>query len=198
MEINVPPEARERFLKESSERAVDFWPFRSRPCCQIGEELLFQFDGRPSARAVVSGIEPPGIALWDDSGKFINHWKVFWHQRTLRILDQDSSRLTIPLGTEVRQSKPQRVVAVTELREFVFCPRSWKLRRQGVKVPPETLLRKAERIEEGNRFHREDARESYQASYQASRQPQRRGWLTAVGVALMILGVLLCLRSISF
>lgn len=203
MKIDVPLEARERFLKESSDRAVDFWPFRSRPRCQIGEEVLFLFDGRLVAQAVVSGIEPPGIALWDDSGRFINHWKVFWHQRTLRVLDlPDSPRLSVSLEPEETRPKSPREIAVTELREFVFCPRSWKMRRQGIKAPATALVQKEERVEEGNRFHREHAQAVYQhqMANQGGPQPGAKGYLTqtmwaVAGWVLMIIGGLACLLS---
>lgn len=87
MKINVPPHARAHFWEEPPPGAMEFWAFRFRPRCQIGEELIFLFDGRPVARAVVAGIEPPRISQCEGTGKFYNHWKVFWTQESFEALE---------------------------------------------------------------------------------------------------------------
>lgn len=66
---------------------MEFWAFRSKPRCRIGEELLFLFDDRPVARAVVTAIDPPGISQCEGTGKFFNHWKVFWKNDSFEELE---------------------------------------------------------------------------------------------------------------
>jgi len=87
MKINVPPFARAHFWEEPPEGSMEFWAFRSRPACKIGEQLIFLFDARPVAKAVVAAIEPPGISCCDGSGNFFNHWKVFWKQESFEELE---------------------------------------------------------------------------------------------------------------
>jgi len=86
MKINVPLFARAHFWEAPPEDSMEFWAFRHKPRCQIGEELLFLFDGRPVAKAVVAGIEPPGISCCDGSRKFFSHWKVFWTPESFEAL----------------------------------------------------------------------------------------------------------------
>lgn len=195
MRINVPANARKNFWKEAPEGFPKFWLFRTKPACEIGEELVFYFDGRPVARAIVSGIEPPGLDFSFSPEEFLDHWKVYWHQKSFRSIEVQ------PVSGKPetkRAASTSRVIAVTELREFVFCPRSWKLRRQGGKPPSEAAIQKKKMVEEGNRFHRDHAQEAYRASYQAIQPQMGKGRLVAVGWALMILGVLVCLYSLRF
>lgn len=78
MNINVPEWAREHFWEEPPEGAEEFWAFRFKPPCRLGEELIFRFDGQPVARARVLRIETPGLSQCEATGKFRPRWKVFW------------------------------------------------------------------------------------------------------------------------
>jgi len=194
MKIEVPPNARQQFWQKSPDGSPKFWLFRSRPACEIGEQLIFLFDGRPGGQAFVSGIEPPGVNGGYSPEEFDGHWKVYWHQKSFQVIE---SRYE-PRKEKRTAAKLPRIVAVTELREFVFCPRSWKLRRQDVKAPSEALRRKEERTEEGNRYHLKHAQAVCRAEHQTSHPRVYKGYLAAVGWVLIILGVFVCLFSWRF
>lgn len=78
MNINVPASARDHFWEEPPPGSIEFWSFRFKPPCRVGERLAFRFDGRVVARAVVSRIESPGESKCDRTGRFGSGWKVFW------------------------------------------------------------------------------------------------------------------------
>jgi len=74
MNVNVPLYAQRHFFHCPPPGSREFWSFRFPPPCEIGDEIIFRFDGRAVARAVVSEIEPPG--------RFRTDWKVFWDPST--------------------------------------------------------------------------------------------------------------------
>lgn len=78
MNVNVPPQARDHFWEEPPAGSMEFWSFRFRPPCAVGDELLFRFDGIPVARARVHRIEAPGQSACEGTGRFARGWKVFW------------------------------------------------------------------------------------------------------------------------
>ncbi len=78
MNINVPPQARDHFWEEPQPGAMEFWAFRFRPPCKVGDQLIFRFDGVPVARATVHAIEPPGRDECARTGRWRNSWKVYW------------------------------------------------------------------------------------------------------------------------
>lgn len=79
MNINVPKWAEEHFWDEPPKGDWEFWAFRFRPPCEVGEILYFRFDKKKIvARAKVAWIEPPGQSKCEHSGEYKNHWKVFW------------------------------------------------------------------------------------------------------------------------
>lgn len=80
--INVPEWARAHFWAEPPEGAEEFWSFRFPPPCKPGDPLVFRFDGRVVARAIVDRIEPPGLSECESSGRFWRGWKVFWRPET--------------------------------------------------------------------------------------------------------------------
>jgi hypothetical protein len=86
MNINVPESAQGHFWEEPPEGSEEFWAFRFRPPCQVGDELIFRFDGQPIARAKVSRIEVPGQSECTGSGLFRNRWKVFWRPESFEDL----------------------------------------------------------------------------------------------------------------
>ena len=78
MNINIPASALGHFWKDPPEGSWEFWSFRFRPLCQVGSNLVFRFDGKIVARAVVARIEKPGESVCETTGRFRSGWKVFW------------------------------------------------------------------------------------------------------------------------
>jgi hypothetical protein len=88
MNINVPVWARDHFWEEPPPGHDEFWSFRFRPPCAPDDRLVFRFDGKPVAEAVVTRIEPPGQSECAGTGRFGSGWKVFWHPGTFVKLRQ--------------------------------------------------------------------------------------------------------------
>jgi len=86
MNINVPEWAREHFWEEPPAGSIEFWAFRWKPPCAVGDPLTFRFDKRIVATAVVSAIERPGQSKCEATGRFGGGWKVFWAPETFRDL----------------------------------------------------------------------------------------------------------------
>lgn len=80
---------------------------------------------------------------------------------------------------------PPRVIKASEVREYVFCPRSWAYKQQGVQPPSEALAERAERFEQGNQSHIEHGK----AVCRVSRQLGYGARLIWIGLVVMILGV---------
>jgi len=78
-----------------------------------------------------------------------------------------------------------RVITASEVREYVFCPRSWAYWHRGVPAPPEALEQREDRLEYGNRSHRKHG----EAVCRASRQLGYGTGLAGLGLAVVILGV---------
>lgn len=78
MRINVPKFAQKDFWDEPPTGTVEFWAFRSRPDCKVGDLLEFYFGSRRVAEAKIAIIEAAGFSKCEHSGKYLNHWKVFW------------------------------------------------------------------------------------------------------------------------
>lgn len=78
MNINVPASARSHFWEDPPLGSREFWSFRFKPPCAVGDNLTFRFDGTAVASAVVSEIQPPGQSECEATGKFRSGWKVFW------------------------------------------------------------------------------------------------------------------------
>lgn len=82
MNVNVPQWARGHFWEEPPKGSWEFWSFRFKPPCNIGDELIFKFDGVPVAKATVARVERPGQSSCEATGRFLNGWKVFWKPET--------------------------------------------------------------------------------------------------------------------
>lgn len=82
MNINVSEWARDHFWEEPPAGHMEFWAFRFKPPCKVGDELIFRFDKKPVARARVHTIEAPGESSCEGTGKFKHRWKVFWTQES--------------------------------------------------------------------------------------------------------------------
>lgn len=90
MNINIPEWARDHFWEEPPEGHMEFWAFRFHPPCKIGDELIFRFDGKPVAKAIVDEIEPPGQSECETTGRFEYRWKVFWTNESFIDLRDDN------------------------------------------------------------------------------------------------------------
>lgn len=78
MNITIPIWAVEHFWEEPPLGHEEFWAFRFKPRCQVGDPILFRLDGQVVARAKVARIERPGQSRCEGTGRFANRWKVFW------------------------------------------------------------------------------------------------------------------------
>jgi len=78
MNINVPEKAIDHFWNEPPVGSWEFWAFRFKPPCKVGDEIVFRINGIPVARAIVAKIEQPGQSFCEPTGRFRNGWKVFW------------------------------------------------------------------------------------------------------------------------
>lgn len=83
-----------------------------------------------------------------------------------------------------KSSKPSRVIKASEVRDFVYCPRSWKLWRCGIVPPPEVINHKKYEYAKGNRVHREHGEEVSRARSQSG----RGSFLTMAVLAVVIGG----------
>ena len=82
MNVNVNEHARPHFWEEPPQGSTEFWSFRFPPPCKVGDELIFRFDKKPVAKAVVAKIEKPGESACEATGRFRSGWKVFWEPHT--------------------------------------------------------------------------------------------------------------------
>ena len=95
MIINVSKQAQEHFWDEPPADYQEFWAFRFKPMCCIGDKIYFVFDEMKTnmgkrlavavAEAIVSRIESPRKSMCD-TGKFLSGWKVFWLPKSFRDL----------------------------------------------------------------------------------------------------------------
>lgn len=94
MNINVPQFARDHFWEEPPPDSMEFWSFRFPPPCKAGDRLVFRFDGKPVAEAIVHHVEGPGKSRCDSTGKFGNGHKVFWTQDSFRDIRHPATALS--------------------------------------------------------------------------------------------------------
>lgn len=86
MNINVPDQALDHFWEEPPAGSMEFWSFRFKPPCQVGDKVIFKHNKQPIAEAVVALIEPPGQSACESTGRFRRGWKVFWHPESFKDL----------------------------------------------------------------------------------------------------------------
>lgn len=84
MNVNIPESARDHFWVEPPAGSMEFWSFRFKPPCQVGDQLIFRFDGKAVAIAIVAKIEKPGQSSCDQTGRFKSGWKVFWKPESFK------------------------------------------------------------------------------------------------------------------
>jgi hypothetical protein len=82
MNINIPISVWEHFWQEPPPSSMEFWSFRFMPRSAIGDEILFHFDKKLVAKAIVATIEKPGQSACEATGRFQNGWKVLWDPAT--------------------------------------------------------------------------------------------------------------------
>ena len=80
--------------------------------------------------------------------------------------------------------KPRTIYA-SEVREYVFCPRSWAISQRGIKPPPEALAEKKARTDKGIQYHREHG----EAVSRAGRQLGTGTLLVKIGLAMIVWGI---------
>jgi hypothetical protein len=80
--IEVPKSARDHFWEPVPDGQWEFWAFRSRPQALKGEKIIFRFDGKPVAEAVVAQVEKPGQSSCSSTGRFEKLWKILWNPTT--------------------------------------------------------------------------------------------------------------------
>jgi GNAT superfamily N-acetyltransferase/RNA:NAD 2'-phosphotransferase (TPT1/KptA family) len=81
--IEVPKSERNHFWEDKRAK-YEFWAFKNSPRALIGEQIIFTFDKKPVATAVVSHFEEPGKSKCDSTGRFEDRHKVFWDTKTFR------------------------------------------------------------------------------------------------------------------
>jgi len=81
---------------------------------------------------------------------------------------------------------PSRVIQASEIREYIFCPRSWAFRQRGIGPPPEAVKHQEARFTQGDRFHREHG----EAVCRAGQQLRTGAFLIKVGLAVIVWGFL--------
>jgi RNA:NAD 2'-phosphotransferase (TPT1/KptA family)/GNAT superfamily N-acetyltransferase/2'-5' RNA ligase/8-oxo-dGTP pyrophosphatase MutT (NUDIX family) len=79
--IEVPKESRGHFWDEPPAHNLEFWAFRSRPPVLMNEKVYFTFDKMPVAETTCLKIEKPGESLCELSGKYEDHWKLYWEPK---------------------------------------------------------------------------------------------------------------------
>lgn len=83
------------------------------------------------------------------------------------------------------KTMPPRFIKANDVREYVFCPRSWAYRQRGIKAPPEALAQRKVRFEQGNQFHRAHG----EAVCQAERQLEKGTSLIQAGLTVIVWGI---------
>lgn len=78
LRINVPTFAQKNFWNEPPAGHIEFWAFRYKPACKVGDIIEFYFGKTKVAEAKVAIIEAAGFSQCEHSGKYRNSWKVFW------------------------------------------------------------------------------------------------------------------------
>jgi len=79
--IEVPKDSRGHFWDEPPAHNLEFWAFRSRPPVLMNEKVYFTFDRMPVAETTVLKVEKPGESLCELSGKYEDHWKLYWEPK---------------------------------------------------------------------------------------------------------------------
>src|SRR5271157_2297621 len=77
--IEVPQDRRKGFFAAPKAPLV-FWAFKNRPRVFISEKLIFTFNGKPVAEALVAKVEGPGKG----EGEYQKWHKVYWKPVTFK------------------------------------------------------------------------------------------------------------------
>jgi hypothetical protein len=96
MNINIPPDSREWLFAPRDRFQACLWSLgRFRPKCEVGNWLLFRFDGKIVARAKVYLILRPGEhnCVAHHGLRELKGWKVVWKQTTFQDLRNQPRRI---------------------------------------------------------------------------------------------------------
>jgi hypothetical protein len=86
MTVNIPPQAIDHFWEEPPQGSYEFWAFRFKPKCKIGDLIIFNFNKKVVATATVLSIQAPDQSECEQTGRFKSRWKVFWHPESFKKL----------------------------------------------------------------------------------------------------------------
>lgn len=84
MIINVPDFAMNHFWEEPPDGSMEFWAFRFPVKAKIGDTIYFKHQKRTIATAIICSIEEPGTIACEQTGKYLNRWKVFWSNESFK------------------------------------------------------------------------------------------------------------------
>lgn len=83
MNINIAPDSEDWLFAPRGDDQACLWSLgRYPPPCEIGDTIIFRFDGAPVARAVVDQILKPGEhdTVCHNGKRFLRGYKVVWLQ----------------------------------------------------------------------------------------------------------------------
>lgn len=86
MKIKIPPFAQSHFWEEPRNGNMEFWAFKEKPNCSIGEKIEFYFGTKLVAEARVARVESPRLSECLTTGKFKEKWKVHWFNNSFKDL----------------------------------------------------------------------------------------------------------------
>jgi len=84
--IHVPKSAVDHFWEEPPTGSEEFWAFKEKPDVDVGQRIEFRIAGDVVAEATVGRVEEPGESKCDGTGRFKNHWKVYWPPESFKDL----------------------------------------------------------------------------------------------------------------
>jgi hypothetical protein len=77
--IEVPKGARDHFWQEPPAGNYEFWAFKDQPYLFPGEKITFTFDRNPVAEVPCAFVEEPGKSQCQQTGKYKEHFKIYWN-----------------------------------------------------------------------------------------------------------------------
>jgi hypothetical protein len=80
MNINIPPDSQAWLFGDHGDADGAKWSFRYPPACEVGDTIVFRFDGKAVARAKVYAILPPGTldGPAHHGKRYLSGHKVVW------------------------------------------------------------------------------------------------------------------------
>jgi 8-oxo-dGTP pyrophosphatase MutT (NUDIX family) len=112
--IEVPKDARNRFINQPDDGNERYWEFSDRPTCLVGEPVTFTFDYRPVAEVTVLRIEEP------ERGILGQHlpYKIYWHPSEFRKLGAAQPDVMYHLSRRTNRGSIKRDGLVPQIKEY--------------------------------------------------------------------------------